>query len=171
MLDSEDTTRVIQWLDDVNPIPMRRQEPYISFEDDTPMQPVIFTGKISDVERYRCMANNNWAIAFPSLIFGPQDSHVHELQLRAASTVFAIGPSDVRSILKSHAHDSVSSTSSSSAGPSRTSTPSDRLKPCKCLSFFYLSSLTYKHIKTPRRVARRRKLGTTETSFWRFPRL
>lgn len=124
----EEGIRVIKWLDDVTPIPMRTLDKWVSFEDDTPIRPTIYVGGSGDLERYRSMAQHNQSIAFPASIFGgsappqplPSSSTLH-VAVSASSSV-------------SHKGTTGSSTLDS-AGLNRSSRMSSRKSPCTYLQF------------------------------------
>ncbi|KAJ3898183.1 hypothetical protein F5879DRAFT_995056 [Lentinula edodes] len=107
-LGSESAICVLRWLDEVDPIPVRSLEKFCSFEDATPMNKVIYSGQLGNLERYRYMAEYSWGQAFPSL-YGPED----------LSQVSYDDPSSVTTRPAAPLH---SSAVASLAGPSRCST-------------------------------------------------
>lgn len=61
--------RIVKWLDNVTPIPLWPLGHLFSFDDNTLPHKTLFSDKISKLDRYRCMAEYNWQIAFPPSIF------------------------------------------------------------------------------------------------------
>lgn len=65
----ETHVKVVHWLDGVEPMLTRSLDHFASFEDETPSHPVIYTGPIRDLERYRAMGQYAWGLAFPASVF------------------------------------------------------------------------------------------------------
>lgn len=123
----ERSVRALRWLDDVNPIPVRSLDPLFFFDDEIPAHKIVFSDKIFKLDRYRCMAEYNWHIAFPPSIF--------EIDL----PVPAVESSVARiAVTATNSLSAGSSTLSSSGGAQRSTQSSIRSSPCKTvLIFFY----------------------------------
>lgn len=103
----------------------------ISFEDDTPPRPIIFTGEIhASLDHYRSMAEHNWSVAFPAAIFG-SDKVVSEVQLPSAANLVQAAPTLDLTVKHSLVGPLQSTIPSSLAGSSSQSTSNlSRASPC-----------------------------------------
>lgn len=117
-----------------------------SFDDDKPMRPVIYVGKIGILERYRCMGDYSWGLAFPASLLGPEE-------LTPNATHDSEAPAGGRS--KSL------NISLSEGGPSRSNSLSAS-RPTPCMSIVYFCLMILIWVTDPKQG---KKGGTSRNKF------
>lgn len=127
----EPATRVIQWLDPTDELQHTRGLPsFISFADEVPPHPVIFTGTLTAaLDRYRIMGEHAWRLGFPAAVFGPDT--VTNVAYPSVSTEAATTSSRVSSVGPVR-----------SSHPTTASCPSRASDPCKHSFFMFLLNLS-----------------------------
>ncbi|KAE9385828.1 hypothetical protein BT96DRAFT_949558 [Gymnopus androsaceus JB14] len=58
------------WSTETNPIPIRTLPPQYSFDDSTPLRPILYSSLLNDLSRYKAMGRYSWSQAFPSSVWG-----------------------------------------------------------------------------------------------------
>ncbi|KAF9059369.1 hypothetical protein BDP27DRAFT_1431468 [Rhodocollybia butyracea] len=112
-LELPSTVKVVAWVDD-NTDASCLHYSWIDFEDSTPVSPTVYNGSVeTSQDRYHKMAVECWTIAFPAAIFGA-DLIQNDVDYS----------SNLHSAASSRTSKTLSTPSTSTAGPSHTAGPS-----------------------------------------------
>lgn len=132
---------------------MRTLGCFVSFDDASPPHKTVFSGKISDMNRYRFMAEYNWGIAFPPSIFELDIPAPAQNPVPRVVTTSTSNPSVTGSTLSG----------GSSAGPQRSVQSMSQSTPCKLKVFLSTFDLSTHHINRSQAQIEASKADQTES--------
>ncbi|KAE9389432.1 hypothetical protein BT96DRAFT_1003242 [Gymnopus androsaceus JB14] len=126
---------------ETNPIPICALPLQYSFNDSTPLRPILYSGLLNNLSRYKAMGRYSWSQAFPSSVWGPDPAVAGILFNHAESSALArqITPAPLSSMVSSSSLPSSlllpSMSSVNRSGLSHVSRPapypkSNKVEPC-----------------------------------------